>query len=95
MRNPFRRRPRPAPAPPAPAGPVVEKRRVTMSGNRGHGCVDFVPLEILDDYVADAKTRWQHVEVGDSHDPGPAGDHGPTHYPPHLQRSQDVPGASS
>lgn len=46
---------------------------------------DFVPADIVDAYLADARTRWQHVElVADEHRPGPAGDDGLTHYPHHL-----------
>jgi hypothetical protein len=60
---------------------VVEKRRVTMrnavavpGGFHTHEAVDYVPLDDLDRYVADAATRWQAVEVGDAHDSGPGGD---------------------
>lgn len=28
--------------------------------------VDFVPEDILEDYVADARTRWQNVSVSDT-----------------------------
>lgn len=70
---------------------VAEKRRVTMTnavatpqGVQIHEATDFVPVDILDAYVADANTRWQSVTVGDEHDPGPAGDDGETHYPAHL-----------
>jgi len=55
-----------------------EKRRVTMTntvavpgGVASHVATDYVPVEQLDAYVADAKTRWQLVEVGDEHDGGP------------------------
>lgn len=71
---------------------VIEKRKVTMSssfvaapGQIGiHEAVDYVPLDILDAYVADAQQRWQNVTVGDAHDPGPGGDAGETNIPPHL-----------
>ena len=76
---------------------AVEKRRVTMTNQvlagrdsdgqlryHTHEAVDFVPTDILDAYVADARKRWRLVEVGDSHDPGPGGDDGETHYPTHL-----------
>lgn len=60
---------------------MAEKRRVTMinavataHGVQIHEAVDFVPVEAVDTYVADAQTRWQSVTVGDEHDPGPAGD---------------------
>lgn len=38
-----------------------------------HEATDYVPVNILDDYVADARTRWQVVTVGGVHDAGPAG----------------------
>jgi hypothetical protein len=70
---------------------AIEKRKVTMTnavaapgGVQTHVATDHVPLDILDAYVADAKLRWQSVQVGDEHDPGPGGDDGETHYPPHL-----------
>ena len=64
---------------------VVEKRRVVMTDpGTGWQATDFVPLNILDAYVQDAKTRWPSVEVGTVHDPGPGGDEGPTNIPPHL-----------
>lgn len=77
----------------------VEKRRVTMTnqvlaGRDDKGdliyhtfeATDYVPLDILDVYVEEAKTRWSLVEVDHDagHDPGPAGDNGDTHYPAHL-----------
>ena len=65
----------------------IEKRRVHMSTPGVAEATDYVPVSILDDYVADAKQKWQIVEVGTTHDPGPAGDEGPTHYPAHLRRS--------
>lgn len=50
-----------------------------------HEFNDYVPVDILDAYLADARERWQFVEVvSDEHDPGPAGDKGLTHYPHHL-----------
>lgn len=61
-----------------------EKRRVIMrsvhllpNGAQAEAeAVDFVPVEILERYLADARTRWQHVTVPDpdKHDAGPAGD---------------------
>ena len=76
---------------------MIEKRRVVMTNQvlagrdsdgtlqyHTHEAVDHVPVDILDAYVTDAKKRWQLVEVGDTHDPGPGGDDGDTHYPPHL-----------
>lgn len=69
--------------------PGEEKRKVTMQSTvqlaDGTSAVidaeDFVPMDILDDYVADAKQRWQTVKVGDKHDSGPGGDNGKTHRP--------------
>jgi hypothetical protein len=46
--------------------------------------IDYVRPDILDAYVADARTRWQVVEVSDEPDAGPAGYHGATHVPPQL-----------
>lgn len=75
----------------------IEKRRVTMTsvafaGNNDdgtaqyheHQITDYVPVDVLDAYVTDARERWQHVSVGEEHDPGPGGDEGATHYPAHL-----------
>lgn len=46
--------------------------------------VDYVPLSILDAYVADARTKWQAVTVSDEPDYGPGGEDGDTHLPAHL-----------
>lgn len=75
----------------------VDKRRVTMVGfafagldDDGqpafmrHEAVDFVRPDILDAYLADARTRWQTVEVSDEPDAGPAGYEGATHVPESL-----------
>lgn len=74
-----------------------EKRKVTMTNIVYHGkddegkdifarheVNDYVPVQFLDQYVTDAKTRWASVDVGDEHDSGPGGDDGVTHYPEHL-----------
>lgn len=82
---------------PAKAGPPAdpgkpareEKRKVTMQSAilNADGTTailtaeDFVPLDILDDYMADARTRWQQVTAGNKHDSGPGGDNGPTVRP--------------
>jgi hypothetical protein len=73
---------------------MIEKRKVTMTNAVAeangtvsiHKAEDYVPLEILEAYVADAKKRWQAVVVDHEagHDPGPGGDDGETHYPVHL-----------
>lgn len=76
--------------------PEITKRRVTMrnftatadaGGNpvvHTHEAVDYVRPDFLDAYVADARTRWQVVEVSDEPDAGPAGYHGATHVPDGL-----------
>lgn len=74
------------------ADPRVTKRKVTMTsvfalpdGTTGqHQAVDYVRPDFLDEYVRDARTRWQVVEVSDEPDAGPAGYHGSTHVPAHL-----------
>lgn len=73
----------------------VDKRKVSMRNRRvvdtaegtvilEYGPDDFVRPDILDAYVADARTRWDKVEVGDEPDAGPAGYDGPTFVPPTL-----------
>ena len=82
--------------------PQVTKRRVHManrivtsevddSGNR-HDVIrlleatDYVRPDILDAYVADARRRWEIVEVSDEPDAGPAGYDGPTFVPFGVQQ---------
>lgn len=76
----------------------ITKRRVTMVNYVVkppvfHGdeptverqeAVDYVRPDFLDAYVADARTKWQYVEVSDEPDAGPAGYHGGTSVPAHL-----------
>lgn len=66
----------------------VSMRNVTLLANgdvANMEATDYVPVDILDAYVADARTRWQFVQVEeDKHDPGPAGDKGETAVPAHL-----------
>lgn len=72
--------------------PRVDKRRVTMTthvadaeGNvHTHVATDYVRPDLLDAYVADARTRWQKVEISDEPDAGPAGYDGATHVPEQL-----------
>lgn len=77
--------------------PRVTKRRVTMrnvraaidpeTGKAGileEKVVDYVRPDFLDAYVADAKTRWMHVEVSDEPDAGPGGYDGETYVPETL-----------
>lgn len=74
-----------------PTDPRVTKRRVTMrstvaipGGVAEHVAVDYVRPDHLDAYVADARTRWQVVEVSDVPDAGPAGYEGATCVPAGL-----------
>ena len=74
--------------------PEITKRKVTMSNVvlvgrdadgkelfQKHVATDFVNPEFLDAYVADARTRWQLVEVSEEPDAGPGGYHGQTVVP--------------
>jgi hypothetical protein len=72
----------------------IQKRKVVMrtaearpDGSIGiHEATDYVPVDLLDAYVTDARSKWQSVTVPEpgTHDPGPGGDEGATHYPAHL-----------
>lgn len=82
--------------PKAAPDPRVTKRRVTMRSitlapdgetQLTHQAVDYVRPDHLDAYVADARTRWQAVEVSDEPDAGPGGYDGATHVPEHLDLS--------
>jgi hypothetical protein len=77
--------------------PEITKRRVTMrsavlvpGGAGGKDVIqtteatDYVRPDFLDAYVADARTRWQVVEVSDEPDAGPGGYHGATLVPERL-----------
>ncbi len=72
--------------------PRVTKRRVTMRSvalspegeTLVNEAVDYVRPDFLAAYVADARTRWQHVTVSDEPDAGPAGYDGATHIPARL-----------
>jgi hypothetical protein len=72
--------------------PRVTKRRVTMrsaalapDGNvYTTEMTDYVRPDFLDAYLADARGRWQVVEVSDEPDAGPAGYEGATTVPAHL-----------
>lgn len=79
------------------ADPRVDKRRVTMTNfgvagvdDNGDPVIartqveDYVRPDFLDAYLADARTRWQQVEVSDEPDAGPAGYDGATHVPATL-----------
>ncbi len=72
----------------------IDKRRVTMTTYvvlaDGDGlpvvekqeAVDYVRPDLLDAYLADARTRWQSVAVSDEPDAGPDGYDGATHDTP-------------
>lgn len=75
----------------------IDKRRVTMTNvvaagrdDAGeplfvnHIATDYVRPDHLDAYVADARTKWQLVEVSDEPDAGPGGYDGATFVPDHL-----------
>lgn len=59
----------------------MERRKVTMTnvvarddgGVSTHQAVDYVGVDHLDAYVADARTRWQAVVVGEEEDHGDGG----------------------
>ncbi len=70
--------------------PRVTKRRVTMTSFKERRiAVDYVRPDHLDAYVADARTRWDVVDVSSEPDAGPGGYEGATHVPAHL----DLPDA--
>ena len=78
----------------------ITKRRVTMrsSGLSPDGATtleyeatDYVRPDHLEAYVADARTRWQFVEVSEEPDAGPGGWGGATAVPAHL----DLPDAGT
>ncbi len=74
------------------AAPKTDKRKVTMKsvGMAPDGTIleyvatDYVPEGMLDVYVADARTRWQFVDVADGYDAGPGGVDGETVELAHL-----------
>lgn len=65
--------------------PQVTKRRVEMGHAAGSPlAVDYIHPEHVDAYVADARTRWEFVEVADEPDAGPGGYDGEYTLPAHL-----------
>lgn len=70
---------------------ALDRRKVTMKSislapdgsTELHQVEDYVDVEHIDAYVADAQQRWQVVVVGDETDHGPAGPDGP-YTPPTL-----------
>jgi hypothetical protein len=50
-----------------------------------HEAIDYVAVEHLESYIADAKTRWQAVGVGSETDHGPGGEDGA--YSHHLDNA--------
>lgn len=84
----------------APA-PQITKRRVTMRnpmpmpvtednpmGIAWVEAVDYVLPEVLDQVVAEAKTKWAVVEVSNEPDAGPGGYHGATYFPQFLDHPE-------
>jgi hypothetical protein len=77
--------------------PRIDKHKVTMRNfittvdEEGqpqihtHEASDYVPPDILDAYVADARTRWQSVTVSEEPDAGPGGYEGDTNIPVQLE----------
>lgn len=55
---------------------VKEQRPDGTILETGHEAIDYVPVEHLDQYTAEARTRWQEVLVEDPsvHNAGPGGD---------------------
>ncbi len=80
--------------------PRITKRRVTMRRARLRPgadpvndpqnafaideAIDYVRPDFLDAYVAEARTRWDSVDVSEEPDAGPAGYHGATAVPARL-----------
>lgn len=72
----------------------ITKKRVTMrsivasdtspTGFVEHLATDFVRPDFLDEYVSDAKLRWQSVNISEEPDAGDGGYDGVTHVPAHL-----------
>lgn len=68
---------------------MADRRKVTMTSVNlsetgvllTHQATDYVELDDVERYVADARTRWQSVTVGDDLDNGPAGDNGEYTFP--------------
>jgi len=76
----------------------ITKRRVTMKSvslspdgatTFKTEATDYLRPDHLEAYVADARTRWQSVQVSDEPDAGPGGWGGATAVPAHL----DLPDA--
>lgn len=78
----------------------IDKRKVTMSNYvtvvdadgqpqiQKHEATDYVNPELLDLYVADAKTRWQNVQVSEEPEAGPGGYNGETNIPVDLNHPE-------
>ena len=77
----------------------ITKKRVTMRNvsllptgeTAAMEATDYVREDFLDEYVADAQTRWQYVEVSEEYDAGPGGFEGQTFIPSGLNH----PGAGA
>ena len=76
-----------------PDSPEITKRKVTMRSavlaadgeTYVHEATDYVRPDFLDDYLADARNRWQVVTVSDEPDAGPGGYDGDTFVPDFAQ----------
>lgn len=72
----------------------IDRRKVTMKSValspdgslQVHEATDYVDVEHIEAYVADAKTRWQSVVVGDEPDHGPGGAKGHYAVHPHMEK---------
>lgn len=52
------------------------------------GFTDYVRPDFLEEYLADARTKWAHVEVSDEPDAGPGGYEGATFIPANLNHPE-------
>jgi hypothetical protein len=71
--------------------PRIDKRRVTCrsivavpGGTAEMTATDYVRDRYIEAYVADARERWQFVEVSEEYDAGPGGYDGATYVPEGL-----------
>lgn len=70
---------------------ALERRKVTMRSVTlapdgtilNLEATDYIDISHVDDYAADARTRWQYVEIGSEPDDGPGGPDG-EYIPPAI-----------
>lgn len=70
----------------------IDKRRVVMRNvsllPTGETAImeatDYVRPDFLEEYLSEARSRWQYVEVSEEPDAGPGGYEGQTHIPRNL-----------